>query len=145
MRRSAAALLGVALLVAGCGGGGGGRLSRDAYVTKADAICRAADAQRRKLRAPTTVAGIPAYVDRALPLLDAALKRLRSLRPPSEMEQSVNAWLKTNDETRKVLEDLRRAAQAGDAQKVREAGAKGTEVTRRSASLARSLGLTACT
>jgi hypothetical protein len=144
MRRSAAAVLGILVLAAGCGGGGGQRLSRDAYVAKADAICRTANAQTRKLRAPTTVAGIPAYVDRALPVLDSAIGRLRALRPPANLEPGVKNWLGAVGDARGALAAMRTAAQQGDTAKASSEGAAGASANRRANALAGSLGLTDC-
>jgi hypothetical protein len=135
----------LALTLAGCGGGGGGgRLSRDAYVTKADAICASYVKQRARLPAPTSIEAVPAYADGALPLLDAGLKDLRRLRPPAEMEDGVSAWLKALGDGRNALDDLRTAAKAGDNTKARELGSKAAQIHSHVAALAGSLGLTAC-
>jgi hypothetical protein len=134
----------VALLLAGCGGGGGTRLSRDAYVAKADAVCMRVAKEQRALAAPSRIDEIPAYVDRALPILDAGVDALESLRPPADMEDGVHDWLATTGETRDVLTGMRRAAEDGDDAKARALGAKGTEIDNRRDTIARSLGLTAC-
>ena len=145
MRRPAAAVVAALLaLAAGCGGGGGERLSRDADVTKADVICLDVVREQKALPAPASIAEIPAYVDRVLPIFDAALKQLRALRPPAEMEDGVSAWLKAAGDARKALENLRSAAKGGDALKVREAGAEATKIDNRGSARARALGLTAC-
>jgi hypothetical protein len=144
MRRSVALLAVVAL--AACGGSGGERLSRDTYVARADAICADVAAQREVLPAPTSIAEIPGYVDKALPIIDAALVKLRALRPPLEMQQSVTAWLDTTAQTLAVLADLRRAAQDGNpaGDKVRAFAAKAKTLNDRRGALARSIGLTSC-
>lgn len=142
MRR--AALLAGVLALAACGGGGGTRLSRDAYIEKADAVCTKVAAQQKALGAPATLDEIPPYVDKAIPILDAGVKELRDLRPPKEMEDGIDQWLKTTDETRDVLKRLKQAAANGDAVAARTAGVEGTKVDDRRDAIARRIGLTAC-
>jgi hypothetical protein len=133
------------VVAAGCGGGGGGeRLSRDDYVAKADAICLATVKKRRALPAPTALAGIPRYVDRALPLLDAARSDLRALRPPAELEDEVTTWLAAIGEERDALADLRSAAEDKNAAKVRAIGSQGVAIEQRARARARAIGLVAC-
>lgn len=144
MRRPAVVFATVPLAVTFGGGGGGACLGAVEYAARADAVCRVIALRQSRIAAPSTVAGIPAYADRALPLLDEELDRLRSLRPPQEIEDHVNARLKTTGETRRLLGDLRRAAEDGDAQRVRELGAKGTEIDDRRDALAREIGLADC-
>jgi hypothetical protein len=146
MRRSSAALAGVAVLVlAGCGGGGGGqRLGRDAYLTKANAVCSTANAALRKVPAPVSISGIPAYVDRALPALDRAISRLHAFRPPAALQKDVDRWLSALAELRSTLAADRSAAGRNDAKKVAALGAAGASTTRRANALASSIGLTDC-
>jgi hypothetical protein len=142
--RAIAAVAALLAFAAGCGGGAGKQLSRDAYVEKADAICREVVRKERALPVPSSIAEIPGYVDGALPIIDGAVKDLRSLRPPKDMEDEVNEWLKQTVETRSKLEGLRSAAQGGDADKVRAVSAKVTAMNERRDALARSIGLTDC-
>jgi hypothetical protein len=133
------------VVAAGCGGGDGGeRLSRDDYVAKADAICLATVKKRQALPVPTGLAGIPRYIDRALPLLDSARSDLRALRPPSELEDEVEAWLAAIGDERDALDDLRRAARDKDAAKVRSIGSRGAAIEQRTRARARAIGLVAC-
>jgi hypothetical protein len=135
----------LAVVAAGCGGGGGGgRLSRDDYVAKADAICRATVEKRQALPAPTAVAGILRYVDRALPLLDSARSDLQALRPPPELEDEVTSWLQAIEDERDALSNLRRAAAEKDAAKVRAIGSQGAAIEQRARARARAIGLVAC-
>jgi hypothetical protein len=137
------ALLAVGLL-AGCGGGGGTRLSLDAFVSEADAVCTAALRKQQQLPTPTSIDGIPGYVDRARPIIDAMVGDLRNLRPPRDMEASVKTWLDLTVQARDELASLRSAAESGDEQKVREVSAKATALNDQRSSQARAMGLTAC-
>src|SRR4051812_38932512 len=124
MRMSAgAAVAALAVLAAGCGGGGGGeRLGRETYITKADAICRDVAQKRNALPVPGSIKEIPRYVDRALPLFDAARSDLGDLRPPNQLDAPVASWLAVLNEEHDALSDLRSAAKDGSEQKVRAVG-----------------------
>jgi hypothetical protein len=143
--RAIAFVAALTVIAAGCGGGGGDeRLSRDDYVAKADAICRATVDKRRALPVPTALAGIPRYVDRALPLLDSARSDLRALRPPPELEDEVTSWLQAIEDERDALSNLRRAAADKDAAKARAIGSQGVVIEQRARTRARAIGLVAC-
>jgi hypothetical protein len=142
--RAIAVVGALAVLAAGCGGGGGERLSRDDYVAKADAICREVTKKRQTLPIPTSIAGIPRYVDRALPLLDNARSDLRALRPPPDLEEEVTSWLDAIGEERDALSDLRGAAKDRNAAKVRAIGSRGVAIEQRARARARAIGLVAC-
>ena len=88
----AAAVVG---LVSGCGGGSG-RLSKAEYAKRADAICTKYNAKIRALGRPTAISGLPAYVDKALPLARKGDDELRALEPPKD-EQRLAA-LKASDD-----------------------------------------------
>ena len=138
-----AAVAALLVLAAGCGGGGGGeRLSRDAYVAKADSICR--QTKPEAVQAPSRIAEIPAYVNRLLPALERGRDGLRALRPPADLEDEVKAWLDSVDLQIDLLKDLGSAAQKGDVTKVRALGAQGAALALRSRGLARSIGLVDC-
>jgi len=139
-----AALLVVVLGLAACGGGEETRLSQEAYIAKADAVCAKVAAQQKALGVPTTLDQIPPYVDKAIPILDAGLKEIRALRPPENMEAGVDEWLASTSETREVLGDLKKAAEAGDAAAARAAGSRGNTVADERHEKAQALGLTAC-
>jgi hypothetical protein len=85
MARSAAALLVLAVLLAGCGGGGTRKppLSQQAFVAKADGICA-----RAKTRT-------------------GLLARLRALRPPRAYEDLYAHWLKAQKDAIEAEKPLR--------------------------------------
>jgi len=145
MRIRAAAVVAAVLVLAACGGGGGGkRLSREAYAARADAICTQLANERKALKTPASLQEIPPYIDKGLPYLDAALKQLRALRPPSDMQAQVDDLLETGADERKLFTDLRSAAAKGDAVEVARIGSKATALNDRRKSIAGSLGLTSC-
>lgn len=136
----------LAIVVAGCGGGGGGgdRLSKDEYVAQADAICKEVEQKGDAIEEPTSLEDVGRFVDEALPVFDDGLDRLRELRPPAELQDAVDDWLATGNETRDLLEELKDVAGDGDAAKVQELGGKGEDLDKKSDDLARQIGLEEC-
>jgi hypothetical protein len=127
------------LLLAGCGG-----LSHAAFVKRADAVCSAYSAGASTLPKPTKYAQVAAYVDRNLPLYEAALQKLEALKPPAQDRASVAQWL---DADRRVASALHRLGQAAlrhnlpavtsAAEQVRAAGLASSQA-------ADAVGLTVC-
>jgi hypothetical protein len=142
MRRACLALVVVAL-AAGCGGGGG-RLSKDEYAKRADAICTKYNAKLKALARPTRISDLPAYVDRALPLARKGDDELRGLKPPKDEEQTAKEWLDQNDSVVGSMERLRDAAKKGDRAGIQTALNEATSANRTANRLARRLGLSVC-
>ena len=142
MRRIVLAVV-VAGLAAGCGGGSG-RLSKAEYAKRADAICTKYNAKLKALARPTSISGLPAYVDRALPLARKGDEELRALRPPKDEEKTAKEWLDQNDSVVGSMERLRDAAQKGDRAGIQTALNEASSANRTANRLARSLGLRVC-
>ena len=142
MRRAALGL--VVLLSVGCGGGGGGRLSKAEYSKQADAICTKYNAKIRALGRPTSIAGLPTYVDRALPLARKGTAELRALEPPKDEEQTAKEWLDQNDSVVGSMERLRDAAKKGDRAGIQAALTEASSANQTANRLARRLGLGVC-
>ena len=138
-----AVVLGAATLAAGCGGGDG-RLSRDDYAKKADAICAEYNRRIRALRQPRTVAGISAFTAKAIPIARRGDSELRSLEPPQGEESTAKAWLAANEEVVDAITRLGAAARRGDRAGIRKALREGTRANGRAKRLARRLGLQVC-
>ena len=92
-------------MLAGCGG-----LSHGGFVHRADAVCSAYAAGAQALPRPTKYAQVVAYVDRNLPLYEAALRKLEALKPPSEDEAGVRQWLAQDRRVAAALHALGEAA-----------------------------------
>jgi hypothetical protein len=135
----------VALLVAALTAcGGGGRLSRDDYVKRADAICAKYNRRIRALRQPRTVAGISAFTAKAIPIARRGDDELRTLEPPKGDEATARQWLAANDAVVEAIERLGAAARRGDRAGVRKALREGNRANERAKALARRLGLRVC-
>jgi len=136
------AVAGAAVLaVAGCGGG---RLSHAEYAKRADAVCSAYQAQVKLLAQPSSYDDVVSYVEKTLPLYEAALKKLAALKPPTADEAGVQAWLAAGRKVAAAQRSLRLAAMRHDLPGTNAAAAQvqATGETSRQAAIA--LGLTAC-
>jgi hypothetical protein len=144
MRRFALAFAVVlAVVVAGCGGGSG-RLSKAEYAKRADAICTKYNAKIRALGRPTAIGGLPAYVDKALPLARKGDDELSALKPPKDEERTAKEWLDQNDSVVGSMERLRDAAKKGDRAGIQTALNEASSANQTANRLARRLGLSVC-
>jgi hypothetical protein len=130
------------VLVAGCGGGG--RLSKEEYSKRADAICSKYNAKLRALARPTSISALPAYVDQALPLARKGDDELRALKPPADEEKTAKEWLDQNDSVVGSMERLRDAAKKGDRAGIQVALNEASSANQSANRLARRLGLGVC-
>jgi hypothetical protein len=133
----------VAGLAAGCGGGSG-RLSKAEYAKRADAICTKYNAKIRALGRPTAISGLPAYVDKALPLARKGDHELSALKPPKDEERTAKEWLDQNDSVVGSMERLRDAAKKGDRAGIQTALNEASSANQTGNRLARKLGLSVC-
>jgi hypothetical protein len=128
-------------LVAGCGDG---RLSHADYVKRADAICAAyADATKPVAR-PRSYTEIVEYVRKTLPLYEAALRRLKVLRPPSPDEATVHRWLAADRRVAKAIHSLGDAAERRDFPAVTTAASQAQLAGSQSRRAATALGMQVC-
>ena len=136
-------LLAVAL-VAGLAGCGSGRLSHDDFVKRADAVCTAFRAAAGPIVRPTKYAEIVTYVNKTLPLYEAARRKLAALAPPSGDAAPVRTWLAADGRIAAALHDLGEAGLRRDFAGVSTAAAtvQAEGVTSRHA--AQALGLSVC-
>jgi hypothetical protein len=142
MRRFALAFVVVLAVVAGCGGSS--RLSKAEYAKRADAICTKYNAKLKALSRPTSIGGLPAYVDKALPLARKGDDELRALKPPKDEQQTTKEWLDQNDSVVGSMERLRDAAKKGDRAGIQTALNEASSANRTANGLARRLGLRVC-
>jgi hypothetical protein len=142
MRRIVLAVV-IAGLAAGCGGGSD-RLSRVEYAKRADAICTKYNAKLKALSRPTSISGLPTYVDEALPLARKGDDELRALKPPEDEKQTAKEWLDQNDSVVGSMERLRDAAKKGDRAGIQTALNEASSANQTANRLARRLGLRVC-
>jgi hypothetical protein len=140
-----------ALAFAGCGGGddgggGGGSetLSKADFQAKANAICKKFNADVDKLGAPQNFEEVGTFTDKAIALSDATLAKLRELKPPKELQDDWNEWLKYGEEVSDTADELKEAAKNEDQDALQKAGEKADERDKKSDPIAERLGLHDC-
>jgi hypothetical protein len=140
-----AAVAAVALAVGGCGESkGADRLSKEDYVKRADAVCAAFDHRLDELPEPKTIEQVVTLADQAKPVAEDGLAELRKLRPPTELQEDVDAWLALNQENVDAIDDLREAAAASDEAGAQAVSKRAVENERKADALAKRIGLEEC-
>src|SRR3954465_10013928 len=98
------------LLVAACGGSSGdkGDSAKASYLSKAEAVCAAANADlaKAKKETPTAVTAVPAYAHRLVDIASKNVSDLSALSPPSDDAVDIKA---------KVLDPLGQQVADGNA------------------------------
>jgi hypothetical protein len=140
----ACAVPGVAALVlaAACGGDDG--LSREEFVSEADAICQEFDQRVDDVEQPQSPDDVERYVDEVRPVIEDGLNELEGLQPPEEFEDQWNQLVARNDESLEALDDLRRAAANGDVERLQEISEEASRRDDESDRIAREIGLQEC-
>ena len=93
-----------ALAVAGCAGGDDGRLTREEFARKADAICT--KYQKRGDELPQTARtkeGIVRSVEQVMGLFRKQLGELRALKPSENDAEMVDRWVRAQEHMLRVF------------------------------------------
>jgi len=125
------------LILAGCGGGGD-------FTAEGNAICRKAQKATSSLKSPSTNAEIAPTDERALPLAQAELDKLRELDPPSYDAVAYKTWLAGLGQEIRSLKAEVTAAKAGDFGQVQAIVQSGRTLTHWNRVLAIEVGLSVC-
>jgi hypothetical protein len=133
------------LAAAGCGESkGSNRLSKEDYLKRADAVCAAFDHRLEELPEPKTIEEVVTLADEAKPIARRGLAELRKLRPPTELQEDVDAWLALNRANVDAIDDLRKAAAASDEAAARAVSQRSVDNERKADALAERIGLEEC-
>jgi hypothetical protein len=119
-------------------------LSRTAYLTRADAICTATNARLLTLGPPRTAEEFGPFAQKAVPVLERGLSRLRGLRPPAEMSGDVNAFHARIDRLIAAFRQAGAAAQARNPAAVRRSAAEASAQAEAAAAQAKAIGFRVC-
>jgi hypothetical protein len=134
-----------ALVLAACAGGGDGdRLSRADFISRADAVCTEYEAKLDALGTPQNEEQLAAFAERALPIAEDGRGELGELRPPEDLEATYDAWLEQGDRAIEIVEELRDAAEDGDAAEIQRIAQEAEETDREANRLAAELGFEQC-
>jgi hypothetical protein len=130
----------VGIVASGCGGADKVRngLSKTAYLTRADAICASTTARLLTLGVPQSPEQFGPFAQKAAPVVESAVRRLRALTPPAAIAAAVA------DFHANLFRRASAAAQAGDRDEAqRLAQAAGTEAEAAGAQ-AKAIGFHVC-
>jgi Tfp pilus assembly protein PilP len=132
----------VLVLVAGCGGGD--RLSREAFVSEAEAICDDFDQRVNAVDEPQNADDVERYVNEVRPVVEDGINELKELQPPGEFEEQWNELVAKNEESLEALDDLAQAAADRDEARFEEVTEDASRRDEESDRIAQGLGLQKC-
>jgi hypothetical protein len=150
------------LALAGCGGGddtttagttgasgvaGSEPLSKEEFVSQANAICADANEQIEALVAPaenTQVTEIVPFLEQAAAIARESSTKLEALTPPSELEDQVDTLDADSQKGLTLSEDLIAAAKAGDSAQVQAVTQQLQTIDKKDDKITSSIGLTEC-
>ena len=115
------------------------------FVRKANALCAANEAATKRLGNPTSMAAIPAWVQKSVAIDAVTLRTLRTLEPPAGEAAAYAHFLsllQAQDDL--ALKQLVPAAKRNDAAKVQAIVAAGSKLEQRAKKAASGLGLSVC-
>jgi hypothetical protein len=115
MRRSMALLAAGALLLAACGGDSA--LSEDDFIDELTDICEDAKRDLDRIAEPEDLAALATSSSEAIDIYDEALDRIAELSAPESVTRDLDDYVAVLEEQRDLLDDLRKAAEAGDEEK----------------------------
>jgi hypothetical protein len=135
-----------ALFVAGCGGSS--RLSRSDFVQRANAVCTKYEQKVTRAMAginPGDQTQLAGAIDKALPVIREGNEELRALKPPEDLQQRFDQWLRIADNEVAAARQLRDGLKKDDAKAVQTAFEKLRVSDAAQDTVARKrLGLTRC-
>jgi hypothetical protein len=131
-----------AFVAAGCGGEG--RLSQADFQEQGNAICAKYDRQIEDIGTPTSVEEVPAYVDKALPIVERQIDDMKELNPPEDDQETFDDMIAEAEKTVEAGRNLGEAAEANDQAAIEKALNEGNAASDRADEHATDLGLTDC-
>jgi hypothetical protein len=142
--RGAAALVAGAVALAASACGGEERLSQEEFRQQGNAICAKYDKQIEDIGTPTSVEEVPAYVDKALPIVERQIEDMKELNPPEADQETFDEMIAEAEKTVQAGRDLGEAAEANDDAAIEQALNEGNAASDRADEHATELGLTDC-
>jgi hypothetical protein len=107
-------------------------------------VCSAYTAQTKVILRPRSYIQIVDYVDKTLPLYEAALRKLEALKPPSSDAAAVRAWLAADRRVAQAVKALGEGARRRDFPSVTTAAARAQLAGSDSRQAAANLGMHVC-
>ena len=129
-------------MLAACGGGG--ELSREEFVSEANAVCGRVNDELNEIQEPANLSEIAETLDEGLVVVRDGIADVRELDPPDEMSDDVDAWLAKVEESADELEKARDGAERNDQAAVGIALQSADDANTEANRLAARMALTAC-
>jgi hypothetical protein len=107
-------------------------------------VCSAYTYQTKGLLQPRSYTKIVQYVNKTLPLYEAALRKLEALKPPSSDAAAVTAWLAADRRVARAVRNLGEAARRRDFPSVTAAASQAQLAGSQSRQAAAALGMHVC-
>lgn len=131
------------ILAAGCGGDGD-RLTREEFVSQAEAICEDYDARIEDLGEPENEEQLGEYTDELVRLVEEGVAEFRELRPPEELQDEYDRWMDSNEEAVDAARELDQAVEEQDSERLGQIATEVEQKEEEADELARDLGLEEC-
>lgn len=131
-----------ALAAAACGGDE--RLSKEEFQKQGNAICSKYDKQIEAIGTPTSVEEVPAYVNKALPIVEREVGDMKELKPPEEDQEAFDRMIAAAENTLEAGRDLGEAAEKKDDAAIEKALNAGNTASDQADEQAQKLGLDEC-
>lgn len=144
MLRVTVALVAGALALAASACGGEDALSKEEFQKQGNAICAKYDQQIEDISTPTSVEEVPAYVNKALPIVERQIEDMKELNPPEEDQEAFDEMIAEAEKTVQAGRELGEAAEANDEAAIEQALNEGNTASDRADEHATELGLTDC-
>jgi hypothetical protein len=107
-------------------------------------VCSAYTSQTKGLAQPRSYTKIVQYVSKTLPIYEAALRKLETLKPPSNDAAAVKAWLAADRRVAKAVRNLGDAARRRDFPSVTATASEAQLAGNQSRQAAAALGMHVC-
>jgi hypothetical protein len=113
-------------------------------VKRADAVCTAYRSRTKPIVTPRSYTQIERYVDKTLPLYEAALRKLEALKPPASDQAAVRRWLAADRGVARAVRALGEGARRRDFPSVSSAAARAELTGSQARRAAAALGMRVC-
>ena len=137
-----------AVALAGCGGSSSGgsdkALSKDEFVSQANAICAKANKAIKDLGQPSSPDQLADFTEKAYAASKEQVAALKALTPPSADSATITALWATYDQLLGAEQDVVDAAKDGDASAMEAVIDANTKLDEQASAAARAYGLTEC-
>ena len=100
--------------VAACGGGE--TLSKEAFVKRADALCKQYKARAKAVERPKDIqdsADVAQYLDEVTPILKEGLAKLKALKPPEDVQSDWDDYIDQLKTGTRLLDSAAEKAETG--------------------------------